>query len=349
MTTSASSSSLDDMDQEVLLEYLNSDSLGISFQEFQKREQQKHYLQNCPVFRDVSPADCERIAKSLQEINVDQGTVLIREGDMQGDAMYFLVEGELVAQSNGTLLATYHTPGSYFGELALIFKGQPRQATVRASERSKVYKLNKNAFYKSLQDSPVFDTARKMLLKKYSATRMRDTLSKISVNEFLDLTTARLQSIASKTILDSAFPFAMGASVATLAAIWSGTVQNGWPVLFDWQRLAISKLPVTLVTALLTTSALLGSTGQQKWRRLGIWAMVILSVFKSQMPVLLPMQMILAIVMNATKKNILSTPEKREELSTQQQQQNPKSKYMPVVVSCAILSYEVIRVLFWGA
>ena len=370
-TTMLASSSLEEMDREALLEYLNGDTLGLSFQDYLKREQQLHYLQNCPIFNKVAPADCDRVVACMEEIQVPKGTTLIQEGDESGDSMYFLVKGKLTATKNSTVLTTYQHPGDYFGELALIFRGQPRQASIVASEASTLYKLDKAAFRESLQDSLVFDTARKMLLKKYSSTRLLKTLPKIQFNEIWELLTAKLQ--LKKDVSNSLFSFAMGASFTVLAPIWSSGVrdpQTGWPMLFNFASLSKHSpssivLPVQLISLILAITSIAGhvsipkderttvTTKQKLKRRLhkaGVGTVVLLwakgiaskaNIGGSSATFLLPLQLLFSIVLDTTRGSSLSSPNGDE--AGQADRQTSKPKQLPAIITSAVLGYEVLR------
>lgn len=370
-TILASSSSLEEMDREALLEYLNGDTLGLSFQDYLKREQQLHYLQNCPIFNKVAPADCDRVAACMEEIQVPKGTTLIQEGDETGNSMYFLVQGKLTATKNSTVLITYQHPGDFFGELALIFKGQARQASIVASEASTVYKLDKTAFRESMQDSPVFDTARKMLLKKYSSTRLLKTLPKIQLNEIRELLTAKLQF--KKDIANSLFSFAMGASFTLLVSIWSGGVRDphtGWPMLFSFASLTkhspgSSALPVQFISMILVITAIVGHlsipkderptvTINQKLKRslhkAGVVTIVLLwikgisnkaKIGESSVMVFLSLQLLISIVLDSTRGTSVSSPIGDDQ--GQAVRQTSKSRRLLTMVSSAVLGYEVLR------
>jgi hypothetical protein len=75
------------------------------------------------------------------------GQIIFQQGDI-GDCAYFIHEGEVeVVSANGgqeKVLATLHQ-GQYFGEMALI-TSHPRNATVRASKKTKVAVLGKENF-----------------------------------------------------------------------------------------------------------------------------------------------------------------------------------------------------------
>ena len=53
---------------------------------------------------------------------------------------------------------------------------------------------------------------------------------------------------------------------------------------------------------------------------------------------LLPLQMLLSIILEATKKGPSAVTEDKE-----QDQQPSKSRYLPAIVSCVLLGYEVLR------
>ena len=61
-----------------------------------------------------------------------EGTIIVRVGE-PGDAMYFIVSGEVTVQLTSEPLML--GPGSFFGEMALLF-GMPRSATVTVNKPS---------------------------------------------------------------------------------------------------------------------------------------------------------------------------------------------------------------------
>ena len=67
--------------------------------------------------------------------------------------MYFLIKGALeVVKADGQVIGTLQD-GDFFGEIAL-FKRQPRNASVRATEYSDVYALDRGAFELLLEQYP---------------------------------------------------------------------------------------------------------------------------------------------------------------------------------------------------
>lgn len=83
------------------------------------------------------------LVESMYPLIVEEGTVLIQEGDL-GAEMYMIEEGELEVLVCGQLTNRL-LPGSVFGELALLH-GIPRTATVRAITRSKVWSAEQTSF-----------------------------------------------------------------------------------------------------------------------------------------------------------------------------------------------------------
>ena len=148
---------------------------------------------------------------------VAQNERIILQGNTDS-AMYFFVRGKLQAldEETGQVYVTYSKQGDFFGELALLF-GQPRAASIVATEESTVYRLEKDAFLKSQVNSPVFATAKQIILKKYERQRLRDTLLLIRPDELLGLLKARLSTRSrQKSRLGTLRTFALGAAATWL-------------------------------------------------------------------------------------------------------------------------------------
>jgi CRP-like cAMP-binding protein len=197
-------------DPHALMEYLDGPSKEeqfaggfLSFEEYQEMQLKQQYLGNCPLFRDCSDNDLSRIAGSMVLQEVAPGEKLFAQGE-SGEAMYFLKSGSLQAIGETTPLngekevesvvyTTYSKPGNFFGELALLF-GQPRAASIVGSsvEPAMVYRLEKTAFLQAVVDSPVFVTAKRLILAKYKSKRLVDVIPEIRVDEIMGLLQARL-------------------------------------------------------------------------------------------------------------------------------------------------------------
>ena len=203
------------IDEEALLEYLDDGDAGrISFEEFKELQQRERYLLECPLFQRCSPSDVSRIAKCMIPQNLTAGERLIEQG-ASGNFMYFLVQGllEAVKKTNETdalIVATYSEPGTVFGELALLFD-QPRAATVTATADSLVYRLDKAAFLDSVVESPIYQTAKGIILKKYQSQRLVDILPKVRLDEVAALLAARLLGrFSTKRLAKATATFSLG-------------------------------------------------------------------------------------------------------------------------------------------
>jgi CRP/FNR family cyclic AMP-dependent transcriptional regulator len=86
-------------------------------------------LKSLPLFADVPDEELAQIAGFAQEVMVDQGRELVREGDFSYEFMA-IEEGEAEVTRSGQHLADLG-PGDFFGEMGLLEKTL-RSATVTA-------------------------------------------------------------------------------------------------------------------------------------------------------------------------------------------------------------------------
>ena len=94
------------------------------------------------IFAPLSVAAKEHLAARLVAVRVASGEVVIRSGDV-GDRFYVVDEGELDVEAGGT--HSRSGPGDFFGEVALL-RDVRRTATVRATEPSRLYALDRDDF-----------------------------------------------------------------------------------------------------------------------------------------------------------------------------------------------------------
>jgi cAMP-dependent protein kinase regulator len=86
-------------------------------------------LKSIPLFEDVPDEELGQIATFAQEVTVDQGRELVREGDFSYEFMT-IEEGEAEVTRHGEHVADIG-PGDFFGEVGLLEKTL-RNATVTA-------------------------------------------------------------------------------------------------------------------------------------------------------------------------------------------------------------------------
>ncbi len=95
-------------------------------------------LKSLPLFKDVPDDELAQIAGFAQEVNVEQGRELVREGDFSYEFM-LIEEGEAEVTRGGEHVADLG-PGDFFGEMGLLEKTL-RNATVTAKTPMKLITL----------------------------------------------------------------------------------------------------------------------------------------------------------------------------------------------------------------
>ena len=95
-------------------------------------------LKQLPLFEDVPDDELAQIATFAQEVTVEQGRELVREGDFSYEFMA-IEEGDAEVTRHGEHLADLG-PGDFFGEIGLLEKTL-RTATVTAKTPMRVVTL----------------------------------------------------------------------------------------------------------------------------------------------------------------------------------------------------------------
>ena len=95
-------------------------------------------LKQIPLFQDVPDEELGQIATFAQEVSVEQGRELVREGDFSYEFMA-IEEGEAEVTRHGEHLADLGA-GDFFGEIGLLEKTL-RTATVTAKTPMKLVTL----------------------------------------------------------------------------------------------------------------------------------------------------------------------------------------------------------------
>ena len=115
-------------------------------------EYELRLLRAAPVFAPILPVALERLAARLEPVTVPAGAEVVSEGD-PGDCVYLVAEGQLVVETDGRVLSSIGEC-ELFGEMALL-RNAPRNATVRAAEPSRVYRLERSEFLAAVTGHPV--------------------------------------------------------------------------------------------------------------------------------------------------------------------------------------------------
>jgi CRP-like cAMP-binding protein len=107
------------------------------------------FLKGVDLFAEIPGQELARIAQAAEEMELPSGAELMREGEL-GDSLYLLLQGEVEVR-RGDQAITRLGPRECVGELALL-DSEPRSATVRTLDATRVLKLERDAFYQLMND-----------------------------------------------------------------------------------------------------------------------------------------------------------------------------------------------------
>jgi CRP/FNR family transcriptional regulator/CRP/FNR family cyclic AMP-dependent transcriptional regulator len=118
------------------------------------------------LFSECNQKELSRIASLADEIEVDKGTVLTKEG-MPGRECFIVSEGKAKCTLRGKRLATYGA-GDVFGEMSLL-DNEPRSATITAESDMVLFVVDSRSFWGLCEEAP--SVTRKIM--KSIAQRLR--------------------------------------------------------------------------------------------------------------------------------------------------------------------------------
>ena len=109
-------------------------------------------LAKAPLFRNLSRNDLVALAKVTEDLEVEEGKVLAREGDI-GHEFFVIVDGEVDVAKEGETVRKLGS-GDFFGEIALIWESPRRTATVTAATPVRLFVLTRQAFRSLIDHHP---------------------------------------------------------------------------------------------------------------------------------------------------------------------------------------------------
>ena len=115
-------------------------------------------LGRAPLFQGLSRDELQDLAKVTEDLEVEPGRVLCREGERACE-FFVIVDGEVAVTKDGRELRTL-SGGDFFGEIALI-EDVPRTATVTARTPLRFFVLTRQSFWSLIEHQP--DVERKVL------------------------------------------------------------------------------------------------------------------------------------------------------------------------------------------
>lgn len=131
-------------------------------------------LRRIKILAELDDIQLAHLSDFLEKQRVTQWSVVVRQGEA-GDAMFFILEGELRARTMAgereTILCTFG-PGEVFGDMALFDHG-PRSADVVANVDSTVVKLSATQFARLIREAPALAAPFLQATAKTLAARIR--------------------------------------------------------------------------------------------------------------------------------------------------------------------------------
>ena len=116
-----------------------------------RRDAKVELLKRTPLFAGCTKSELRELAKTADELDLREGTVLIREG-RPGREFFVLIDGTAEVTKQGKKIADLG-PGDWLGEIALI-TDSPRTATVTATSPVDVLVITDRRFRSVVETMP---------------------------------------------------------------------------------------------------------------------------------------------------------------------------------------------------
>jgi CRP/FNR family transcriptional regulator, cyclic AMP receptor protein len=108
-------------------------------------------LKGVPLFEDLSRKELVQLERVCEDLQVEPGKVLCREGQT-GHEFFVIVDGTVQVTRKGRPVATLGS-GDFVGEIALVTE-LPRTATVTAETPVRLFVLTGREFHAVLDQNP---------------------------------------------------------------------------------------------------------------------------------------------------------------------------------------------------
>jgi CRP-like cAMP-binding protein len=133
-------------------------------------------LKGVPIFSKIEAAKLKLIAFTGERMAFSIGQEVCHQGDL-GDSMYVILGGVadvLIDTPSGQLRVAQLKKNGFFGETAILCDA-PRNATIKANESLLTLKINKEMFYRLVNEFP----AMAIDMMRELARRVEDTNQKM--------------------------------------------------------------------------------------------------------------------------------------------------------------------------
>ncbi|MCU1391771.1 MAG: cyclic nucleotide-binding protein [Ilumatobacteraceae bacterium] len=114
-------------------------------------DEKAEMLRKVPLFSGCTAKDLQQVTHLMTEVEVESGTVLVREG--AGTPEFFIIiDGTATVTREGKEIGTVG-PGDFFGEISII-DGGPRTASVTATSAMTINVATHREFVSLLDEAP---------------------------------------------------------------------------------------------------------------------------------------------------------------------------------------------------
>lgn len=136
-----------------------------------RRSQKIDFLKKVPLFSNLSKSHLNAVAKIADQVTMNAGDVLARQGKLGGEFI-LIVEGKAQVEKDGEVIR-HLSANDFFGEISLIDAGF-RTATVTAETVMTLLVVHKVYFMHLLDTVPGLQKKMLFSLCKYLRTAEKD-------------------------------------------------------------------------------------------------------------------------------------------------------------------------------
>lgn len=122
-------------------------------------EHEVDLLRKIPIFAKIDPAKLKLLAFTSERISFEAGQTLFSQGD-QADAAYVIIDGSadvLVGTNSGLVSVAHLGKNALVGEIGILCD-VPRTATIKALTPLETLKIEKNNFFRLIEEFPQMAT-----------------------------------------------------------------------------------------------------------------------------------------------------------------------------------------------
>lgn len=124
------------------------------------------FLRRIPLFAQCSDKDLAKVDAAVDDVNVDAGETVVKEG-RSGYEAFLIVEGQADVSVGGDKIASLGD-GDLFGEMAVLDGDSRRKATVTATTPMKLLVIEPQRMQALLDIPGVGEQVRELLNKRHA-------------------------------------------------------------------------------------------------------------------------------------------------------------------------------------